>query len=150
MRVPFASGSWGKRARLREPEYVLAELKYVADNAPASTLSICNSTFDLNKAHTEIILTEMMRRGLHKKLQWDCTTRIDIVDDDFLRLVRKAGCTTIGFGIESGSDRFLNSTGKNITVEKSIKTAQSARKLGFKTVGYFIFGHKDFEADMEA
>ncbi len=139
----FCFRALGKRARLREPEHVLNDLTYIAEHAPDSELSICDSTFGLNRAHIENILKEMIKKGLNKKLKWDCTTRVDVVDEDFLNLIKEAGCTTISFGVESGSGRILKTTGKNITVEKSEEAVRKAKALGFKTVGYFIFGHID-------
>jgi len=137
----FCFRAFGTAARLREVEDVLADLQFIADNYPDSELSIVDATFGLHKQHTETILNEMIKRGINKKLKWSCGTRVDVIDVEMLRLMRKAGCVTVSYGIESGSNRILKATGKNITVEKCMKAVKASQKLGLETVGYYIFGH---------
>ena len=37
-------------------------------------------------------------------LEWVCDTRVDLVNDELLALMSKAGCKVIWFGVESGSE----------------------------------------------
>ncbi len=137
----FCFRALGKSSRLRDPEDVLEELEYIASVAPESDLAIVDATFGLPRSHTETILREMIRRGISRKLRWSCSTRVDVMDPDFFRLMKEAGCSTVSFGLESGSDRILKATGKNITVARCIEAVKEAKKTGLRTVGYYIFGH---------
>ncbi len=137
----FCFRSLGRRVRRRQQEHVLAELEYIAKHAPGSQLGIYDGTFGLDRKATMDFLKEVISRGLNKDLKWECTTRVDVIDRELLELMKEAGCVNIGFGLESGSDRILKMTGKNISVEKSRQAIQLTRSIGIKTVGYFIFGH---------
>jgi len=137
----FCFRALGKNARLRDPEDVIAELEYIAENAPNSELWIIDATFGLDQAYSEKILNEIISRKLNEKLKWRCTTRVDTVDEKFLQLMKQAGCVAVSFGVESGSDRILKATGKQITVDACIKTANMTKRVGIKAVGYYIFGH---------
>ena len=137
----FCFRALGKKARLRRPEDVLYELEYIASNAPQSELSIVDATFGLHRSHTVNILEEMIRRRINKRLRWSCSTRVDIVNKDFLMLMKEAGCSTVSFGLEAGSDRILKATGKNVTVARCVEAVKEAKSVGLETTGYFIFGH---------
>ena len=38
---------------------------------------------------------------------WDCETRVDMVDKELLQTMHDAGCITVWFGVESGSEKIL-------------------------------------------
>jgi len=72
---------------------------------------------------------------------WTCLGRVDHVTPENLRLMRRAGCWQISYGIESGSQAILEAIGKRITLEQ-IRTAVSAtRAAGIQAKGFFIVGH---------
>jgi len=62
------------------------------------------------------------------------------VDEETLRLMKKAGLWMMSFGLESGSDRILAASGKGIKVEQSRSAVELAHRLGIRTAGHFIFG----------
>ena len=69
-----------------------------------------------------------------------CVTRVDLVDEELLRIMKKAGCWSIHFGAESGSQRLLDIARKGITIDQ-IRTAFSlTRRLGIKTKAFFMLG----------
>ncbi len=41
------------------------------------------------------------------RIQWDCGTRVDMVDRDLLQKMRDAGCIVVWFGVESGSQLII-------------------------------------------
>lgn len=55
-----------------------------------------------------------------------------------LAALREAGCTVIGFGIESASDKVLKKINKAITNKMIRQTCAVTRKLGFWTIGFFM------------
>jgi radical SAM superfamily enzyme YgiQ (UPF0313 family) len=54
--------------------------------------------------------------------------------------IRKAGCTMIFFGAESGSDRTLQEMQKGITTEQTLTMAHRARKFGIIPEFSFVLG----------
>lgn len=131
----------GKKVRGRHVSDIIYELEWIAINAGEAELAIVDGTFGLFRSHTEELLNEIIRRGLNKKLKWSCSTRVDIIDKDLMILMKKAGCTTLSFGIESGSNRILKSTGKNISVQRCLEAVKEAKSVGLETTGYYILGH---------
>lgn len=73
-------------------------------------------------------------------ISWACRSRIDTVDEALLKEMRSAGCERIYFGIESGCQKILDTIAKGITREQIEKTIKTCKKIGIKTLGFFLIG----------
>ena len=95
-------------------------------------------TADMNRAY--VICEEIIRRGL--KFPWYPRggIRVDRVNEKLLKIMRRAGCYRIPFGVESGSQKILDAVGKNISLEQAQKAVALARKAGLETECYFMLG----------
>ncbi|MBU1201386.1 MAG: B12-binding domain-containing radical SAM protein [Nanoarchaeota archaeon] len=66
--------------------------------------------------------------------------RVDSVDEELFVKLKKSGCYMVSFGIESGSQKVLDSIPKKIKL-KDVETAVNlAKKSGLMTFGFFLFG----------
>ncbi|MFA4955737.1 MAG: radical SAM protein [Candidatus Methanoperedens sp.] len=75
------------------------------------------------------------------KVTFVCSGRIDAIKDiEELKLMKKAGCRQIWYGIESGDNRILENLKKNITVEDVKKVVGWTHEAGIESCGYFILG----------
>jgi anaerobic magnesium-protoporphyrin IX monomethyl ester cyclase len=84
-------------------------------------------------------------------LEWVCDTRVDLVSDELLALMSKAGCKTIWFGVESASPKILQCIGRNTTPQQVENAFKLAKKHGIKTACSFMLGLPDETlTDMEA
>lgn len=103
---------------------------------------------DLNRAKE--ICREILRRKL--KFPWMLINgiRVDRVDLELLKKLKKAGCYMTAFGIESGNQGVLDDVGKGITLEQTRRAAKLAKKAGMETFGFFMLGlPKDTEETMQ-
>jgi anaerobic magnesium-protoporphyrin IX monomethyl ester cyclase len=64
-------------------------------------------------------------------------------DRETLEALKSVGCVSVGFGIESGSDRMLVRINKKITRKQIMDTAKICADLGLWTVGAFIVSLPD-------
>lgn len=58
----------------------------------------------------------------------------------FLRKMRSAGCTWIGYGIESGSQRVIDTINKRFSMEAASRVLEDTKKAGISTQANFMFG----------
>lgn len=63
-----------------------------------------------------------------------------LMTKDILELVKESGCKKLIFGIESGSQRVLDSMGKKYKVEHAKKIIRDAYEVGVKVTTNFMFG----------
>ena len=97
-----------------------------------------DQTFGAMKERTMHLLDEMIERNLN--IGWCCFSRVDVVDNELLEKMKKAGCHTIMFGVESGSQKLLDIYQKGITKEKVKATISNCKSHGIETVATFIIG----------
>jgi anaerobic magnesium-protoporphyrin IX monomethyl ester cyclase len=133
--------------RMRHPERILEEIRYLAGHYHARQISFFDSNFPLKKDHCLAFCAAMRKSGLQKKVVWTAMTRPDLVDEDLLGAMKRAGCRRIYFGMESGDDRILRETGKGFTVRDIERAARLTRKVGLESCGYFMVG---FPGDTKA
>jgi anaerobic magnesium-protoporphyrin IX monomethyl ester cyclase len=124
--------------KMRSAPHILEELRFLKERYGLKTASFFDETFTFNRQRVEDICQLLQEEDLH--INWYCNTRAHLVDRELLAQMRKAGCRGISFGIESGSQRILDSVGKHISVEQCRDAVQSAKAEGIKTFCSFIFG----------
>ncbi len=82
--------------------------------------------------------------------RWCCQTRFDLVDDKLLHQMKQAGCRLIHFGVESGSDRMLETIKKRITLKTIREGMKTVKKAGIETACFFMIGFPESnQQDME-
>lgn len=123
--------------RTRNLTDIIEEIRHVL-SLGIKSVYFMDPTFSANKAHAQKFCQKIMKEKL--KLSWVCETRVDIVDKDFLGLMKKAGCYTIQFGVESYNSNLLNAHKKAISVEQTRKAFALCKELRIRTLGHFILG----------
>jgi radical SAM superfamily enzyme YgiQ (UPF0313 family) len=83
--------------------------------------------------------------GAGRDFQWCCQTRLDLVDEEMLRLMRQAGCRLIHCGVEAGSDRLLSLVNKEITLDQIRRGMALIRAAGIETTCFFMIGFPESE-----
>jgi hypothetical protein len=81
---------------------------------------------------------EFEKRNL--KITWNCSSRIDLLDDEFIDILQKSGCNYIDCGIESGSARIRRLIKKNIDIEKTIINTKKLLSSNIGVATNFMFG----------
>jgi len=94
--------------------------------------------FTFDRGRVVAICKKLMETGL--RLQWSCSARPDSVDAELLRLMYRAGCTDIYFGLETGSPRIQKLINKRLNIGESLSTFKIALQIGMKVTVAFIIG----------
>jgi anaerobic magnesium-protoporphyrin IX monomethyl ester cyclase len=140
-RCTFCSShlTFGRKVRFRSPKNVVDEIEYLIDMYSIKGVSFVDDTFTLDSKRTSAICKEILSRGLD--IEWMCMGRVDTISKDLLKEMKKAGCVSIGYGIESGSQHVLDEyIKKNITLEAAEKTIKITKEAGITSVAYFMIG----------
>ena len=74
------------------------------------------------------------------RLGWTCFSRVDIIKEDLIKIMKKSSLHTIIFGIESTNEDTLRDYNKNTSVDQMKKSIDLCRKNGVRAVGTFIIG----------
>ena len=133
--------SYGNRVRLRSHESVAAEVEYLVRELDVNALVFLDDAFCLDHRFAHGICDSLIERGLNDKVSWLVQTRVDAVDEDLLVHMREAGCSTVCFGVESGSQRVLDTLRKGVTLDQIRAAFQAAHDAGLLRVGFFMLGN---------
>ena len=103
-------------------------------------VQIEDDNFTLKRVHTVAICEEIIKRKI--KINWSLPNgvRIDKLDPDLLKLMKKAGCYQMSLGIESASQRILDMIKKRLNKNLVRKTVEEINKAGIQAIGFFMIG----------
>ena len=134
---------FGKRVRYHSAEYVKNEVEELVSRYGIEGIFFVDDNFVQNKKR----LMEVCGGIKRLDLKWTCLSRVDTLNREVLESMKQSGCVTVGFGVESGSQRVLDSLNKNAKVEDAVKAFDLCREVGVKTWATIIIGSPDEQRD---
>lgn len=133
-----ATSVWERKTRFRSVDNIIEEIKHVSEKYNTTQFSFKDDSFTVNNKNVR----KFSERLINEKIiiNWDCHTRVDLLDEKLLRLMKASGCNKVKVGIETGSERILELMTKRITLDQCRKAAKLFRKVGMYWTGYFMIG----------
>lgn len=129
---------FGNQFRGQSPKRVADELEKLVRDFGVREVAFYDDVFTLNRKRVMGICAEILNRGL--KLHWSCESRVNLVDAEMLQQMRRAGCYTIAYGIESAAPEVLAGLDKDATPEQAAAAVLITRRAGIQVIGYFMIG----------
>jgi anaerobic magnesium-protoporphyrin IX monomethyl ester cyclase len=129
---------FGRKFRMRSIKNVVDELEFLNKTYDATNFTFCDDAFTVDQSRTVELCDEILKRGL--KITWNCGTRVDMVTKDLLQKMKDAGCASVWFGVESGSQDVLDEMHKGISTEQTITAVNWVRELGLKPAPNVLLG----------
>ncbi len=133
-----AAPAFWKKNRFRSPENVVAEISKVVKRYGVKYINFMDDTFT-DSAQRVNSICDLINK-LNANLMWRATARINTLDYRLLKQMKDCGCVELSIGIESGSQRILDTLGKKTTVEKIKEVCEIIKKLGINLSACFIVG----------
>jgi len=129
---------FGRKVHFRSPGLVVDEIEMLYRDFGFNQINIVDDTFTVNHDHAGQVCEEILKRDLN--IAWSTYARVDNVTGDLMTLMRRAGCETVLFGIESSDENILKTIRKGITPEDIRRGVKIACGAGFRVLTSFIFG----------
>lgn len=130
---------FGKRTRFRSAENIIAEIEMLIRDYKIKEISFYDDTFTANRPNVQRFCKLIIEKGID--LTWSCMSRVDCVDFKTLKLMKKAGCHQIGYGIESADAGILKNINKMVSLEQAEKAIAMTKKVGIDARAMFMFGN---------
>lgn len=129
---------YGSRVRYRSTENVMEELREIV-RLGYKEVFFRDETFTVNKRRVTEVCEAMVAEGID--ITWTANARVGMLDRELTRTMKRAGCHTIKFGIESGSQTIVDRIQKGINLEEAVETFKWLKEEGINTHAHFIAGH---------
>ncbi len=127
---------YGRKFRLRSPENIATEIKTLIKDYRIKEFSFMDSTFTLDSSWLERLAELIKPLGI----EWQCQTRVDLVNNDLLRKMKESGCFSILYGVESLEPELLKNIRKGVTPDQIRKAVRMTKKAGIESRLSVMFG----------
>ena len=132
-----------KGVRLRSVKNVIAEIKVLKKKFKTNYFAFDDELVVVNEKRIAELCGEIKKLGI----KWSCQGRINFSTKPILSMMKDAGCSTVGFGIESGSPKILKNMNKGITPEMIITAIKNCDAIRLNYVPQMIFGYVGEDED---
>jgi radical SAM superfamily enzyme YgiQ (UPF0313 family) len=127
----------GARGRFRNPEAVVDEMEALV-RLGFRRIRIEDDLFTFRSERALAICEEIDRRGL--SIRWRAYSRVDTIDAELLRWMKRTGCERLLYGAESGSAEILKRIRKGITPDQTRRAVEMTREAGIGVLASFVLG----------
>lgn len=134
---------WGKSVRMRKPELLVEEVKYLYKKYGIRDIYFQDDTFNLKRSWTEEVFSLIIKNNLNKDIFYKTPFRVNknLVDTELLTMAKAANFWCIFYGVENGDQGMLDRMKKGETIEEIIRAFDLTNKVGIKTVASFMIGN---------
>ncbi|UCD90401.1 MAG: B12-binding domain-containing radical SAM protein [Desulfobacterales bacterium] len=141
---PFKCGFCFKQpsdrvVRFRKPALVVDEIENAVNTFGIKEINFVSDTFTFNRSFITNVCEIILQRNIN--VSWVAPSRADCVDLNLLKLMKRAGCRSLRFGVESGSTKILKLMDKNIDKQQIIHAFRLAKAAKIETFAYIIIGY---------
>ena len=139
---------WEKKLRMRSPENMIEEIRTLKERYNLKYIMFWDDSFSVQKK----VILRYCKSLVDAKLDvvWRTATRADLVDDELLFWMKKAGCVKLEIGVETGSPRMQEIIRKDITNDLVRKAFDKIKSHGIATGAFFMAGFpEETPEDME-
>ncbi len=133
------TSTFGARVRHYSPIKVFEMMKHLHDTHSIRHIMFVDDLFLASSLRTTELCNMLLKSGMN--LTWSCTARVDTVKPNILRLMKRAGCWEISFGLESGSNELLQKMDKAADIDKAEQAVTWTAEAGIRTKGLFMLGY---------
>lgn len=134
---PTLRNSYGKGMRYHSVDRVVQDMRN-QKRLGKTILYFRDDIFTINRARTIELCEKIIQEKIN--ISWCCQTHINNIDEELLLFMRNAGCVSIGFGLESGSKKILDTVKKTNKIEKAPALIKYARSINLKVNCFFLIG----------
>ncbi len=139
--------TYGRKFVPASAAHVVAEVSAAVREQGIKYFRFMDDTFTAKKSRVLEIC-----EGLEKLdgISWSCLARPNTIDGEIAAALKRAGCTRVYLGIESGSQKVLDYLKRGYKLDKVMENLRAVRASGLEMVGWFIVGapveeREDFE-----
>ena len=125
--------------RPRASEGLVEEIRLLKKNYGITYVAFSDELLMSSEERVVGLCNAFIKAGLNVK--WDCNGRLNYAKSNVLKLMKKAGCVFINYGIEAMDDQVLKNMRKALTVGQIVKGIECTLEAGMSPGYNIIFGN---------
>lgn len=136
----FCHNLFGKRVRLRAAERVFDEIETLHRTLGVREFHMVDDVFNLDRDRVRAICGRIIDSGLRLSFAFPNGLRADLLTDELVDVLRRAGTYKVNFGFETTSQRLQVAIGKHLDVPAAQRAIDRTARSGIITGAYFMMG----------
>jgi radical SAM superfamily enzyme YgiQ (UPF0313 family) len=125
--------------RPRSADAIVDEIKFLQISYGITYIEFADELLMSSVKRTIELCEAFLRANL--KFKWFCSGRLNFAKPDVLKLMKRAGCVFINYGIEAMDDQILKNMNKALTTDIVIKGIEATLNAGISPGFNIIFGN---------
>ncbi len=139
---------YGLSYRRRSPKKVVEELRSIKENYNPDSIWFVDDVFTVSHIWLNEFNEELKKQNV--KINYECITRSDRMNEEVLRLMKESGCFRVWIGAESGSQRVIDAMDRRINVSQMREMIKLTKKKGIEAGTFIMLGYPgETERDIE-
>ncbi|MBA7634924.1 Anaerobic magnesium-protoporphyrin IX monomethyl ester cyclase [subsurface metagenome] len=128
----------GRYFRVPSVDNVLEQIELLTKKYPIRSVNFADDVFALSREWALEFCEKYPRRF---DLKFKCNVRADMIDEELLENLKRANCTEISMGVETGNEWLrMEVLDRKMPNEQIINVFDAAHKLGIETLSYNMIG----------
>ena len=125
--------------RIRSDEDIIKEMRVLKEKYSLSNFGFWDDLFMNSINRIQGFCQKLIDSEIN--VTWGCEGRLNYASHDLLKLMKKAGCVFINYGIECPDDQILKNMNKALTVKQIIAGIENTLAVGISPGFNIIFGN---------
>ncbi len=140
---------FGRTARRRSVDNVMEELREISRRYKVERVRFADDVLTLDGKWMAGLCDRLRTERLG--LEFECLSRVDTVTPGLLETMAQAGFKLVYYGVESGSQRILDSMLKGADIEQTRRAVADTRRAGMQQHWFLMLGYPgESPADVRA
>jgi anaerobic magnesium-protoporphyrin IX monomethyl ester cyclase len=128
---------WDRGYRHWPVDRIIGKMKYLIDRYDVGFFAWGDENFGSDRRKLDDLLGQLQHLDI---LYNSAGVRVASVDPDLLKRMQASGCTSIYYGMETGSPRILDIMEKNTNLQRNIDATQWTYDAGLYTIYQMVLG----------
>lgn len=129
----------GNKFQLRPAASVAAEISELKQSYGVQHIWFGDDVFALNRHWVQQFALEMEAKN--SVLPFKIQSRADLMDEENVAALKRAGCAEIWMGVESGSQKILDAMDKGLNISSVMEARERLRRADIRACYFLQFGY---------
>ncbi|MBK7940034.1 MAG: radical SAM protein [Lewinellaceae bacterium] len=130
---------YGQSYRRRSPQNVVDEIVFLQKHYNFDLIWFVDDVFTVSHKWLAEFEEELEKRPV--RVQFECITRADRLNDEVIAMLKNCGCFRVWIGAESGSQRIIDAMDRRVDVGQVRAMIRSAREAGIQVGTFIMLGY---------
>lgn len=130
---------YGNSFNVRSPECVATEMLELRDRFGADYLWFADDLFGIREDWVQELVSHVEQK--QAVVPFKMQSRVDLMQEDTVRALKRAGCAEVWMGVESGSQKILDAMDKGTRVSQVESANERLKSSGIRSCYFLQFGY---------